>query len=245
MRNAIIRILQAIVIVAVAASFANAQDFVYFKKKAAAGGAACSSPSGHTFQEGWETPGYENANWIQSGTTIDNAVALLGTPPANACTYGIRFNVSAANAFAYRALSGFDNTSQIDIYFVMYITANTLDNNQNVVLLTINNSTTPAVSPRSRLLLYNNSGVYSLGGIGTSASTKETVVVDTWYYVHFRDLVGTGTNLINVSSASMDGGSNRTWNSTGASLPNYLHIGAQANLGAGESVDYYYGYIYY
>ena len=82
MRNFLIRILRALVIVAVAASFAHADDFMYFKKKAAAGGGGLSIS---VLTSGLTTTNPDNTASITpaSGSVVYVAVAVAYNAAVN------------------------------------------------------------------------------------------------------------------------------------------------------------------
>jgi len=153
MRNAINRALQALVLLAVAVSFAQADNFMYFKKKAAGGG--CIDDSGDTYNQGFEAAGTP-AGWTQKNGTSDFDQARPGTAsPAQLCSQSLNVASSAAAEDVYYDYGG--NLTEGYVRFYLYFASGTTSSAPE--FFAVNQST--AAQSNSELLhcqIYDNDG---------------------------------------------------------------------------------------
>ena len=256
-RNWLIRLLQAVVIVAVALgiafpSFAFDMPALIVKKKASA--AVCSPTTGNVLTEGFEnlsgSSNYQSnvGMWTQTGTTIDNQAALSGSPPANSCTKGVSFNTGASGASKAMWDRGtvIDNNMTTDVVFDFYITSVTLDNFANIPILSWAGAVTG--NGQGGLQLYNNNGTLSVrcsNGIDSSTSTPVPVSATTWYTVtiHYDATAASSyCQVVGGGSTTCDAAAECAFTRT--QVPSrYLITGPYQNVGAAESVNYTIGYV--
>jgi len=265
MRTTLIRILQALVVVAVAVSFANADDVMYVKKKAAAGGgASCSPTTGDIFTEGFEnltgSSGYESnaGTWTQTGATLDNQATLSGTPPSNSCTKGLSFNTTnAVSRSQWNKGSAIDNTKNVDYVFdIMVQTGTSLTDFTSTELLLSSATAALGSAPGIvKLTRWSPDGgsqytIRCSDAVGTNYSTRVLLALDTWYTVTMH-IDTTAAN----SYCKVEGGGSSTCTGTSCTFTSgavravspfsqYITLGpSDGNLGSGETLKATYGYI--
>lgn len=256
MRNFLIRILQALLLLAVASSFAHADNFMYFKKKAA-GGASCSPTTGDELTEGFESlsgsSGYEAnvGTWTQTGSTIDNQATLAGSPPSNSCTKGINFSVvdAAAAKSVWDRGSTLARATTTDIVFDLYITSITFDDDfeNSHIFLWANNAT--GGSALGKIQLYRTGATYNLRARNSDDSSTATLVpvsTETWYTVtiHFESTTSEAYfQVVGGGSTVCDTAGECKYTRTDTADPRYLIFGVMDGMDAGDSLNMTFGYV--
>ena len=175
MRNFLIRILQALLLLAVASSFAHAEgQFVYFKKKAAAGGGAPTL----LVDEGFEGAGAP-ASWTSAGT-VDWDEATVFHDGAQS------LQVDSGSADGYGAIT-FAGAN--DIYGEYWFYNDHIPSTDAIVLRLYNGATELAkIEQRA-------SGVLRAQAIGgTTGACTLTTGEDSWKRIWFHFTIGGGAD---------------------------------------------------
>ena len=202
MRNAIIRILQALVIVAVASSLAHAEgEFVHFKKKAAAGGGSCDTCTGTLLFSSH----FENNDDITQGTPCGcNTNADITWALTNATyssvqksdgTYSLLkdSNTDSAEITVDSPGSTHDGSMSFDVY------VSTWANNEPLLSLYVNdnNYINVMTSTPDKVILYYK-------GTNVAVSTAGVVLsTGAWHNIVASWLFSTNTNSLKLT---LDGG---------------------------------------
>lgn len=201
-RNLLIRILSGIVLVAVASSFAHADNFMYFKKKAAAAGGGSTYPD-ILFYWGCESTTAEysagDASATAHGTTptISNAQAAVGT---NSCSL-------PANTYYDFTLNNDDimDTDSGKIGFYVYCTTQGGNSSLIDARYDANNRVTLRIWDADQLYIGYIAGASGPDFVATSAGTWGA---SAWYFVEYSWNKGGAGNDYNV----LVGGTNRLAN---------------------------------
>ncbi|MCK9361700.1 hypothetical protein M0Q28_05785 [Patescibacteria group bacterium] len=234
MRNAIYRILQGIILLAVASSFAQADDFMYFKKKAAGGGGA--APPTYLASESFDNSvGYDRAWTVVGGTPdpdyTDNV--LEGTQSLE-----MAVKTDAETKELYTAFTPTDGQAQ-EIYFLIkypYIGTTTTD-------YTVFDLKDAGGNNVSRAYVSRGGGtakfkITSVGG--TAGTTVGTITDNVVYHVWIRYLKGGGADAFSSIAFSTDGvrpasGNNYAESTNGTSTANATRLQLRLTYGAPTS----------
>ena len=208
MRNAIIRILQALVIVAVASSFAHADNFIYFKKKAAAGGGYTEELFYNVDHTSGDNVAYTvNRTASVAGTFVGPPIVYVGaTTPGTASSDGgdVLGIVNSASHRIEFPITGGDifQTTQGMISFETYRTG-TMQLND---LFGVTGGGGDA-NNEFKIYLVDVSGAVGFRYQGNSGNTVVTlsadnVTVNTWHTITVR-----WDTVANVTGIKIDDGS--------------------------------------
>jgi hypothetical protein len=233
----------------------NCHAFQLIAARVAAGG-ACTAPTCPTTCLMSATEGFEggssscgtgdstcNEVWVVSGSpTITDCP---GTPDDNtACSKAMRFNASESDVYAYwdngSAVARGSNNLDYDLYF--YIDSASLDNYQTVTIANWSGSSgSPNGNYTVELELQYDSANYQIRAVGADNQWL-TIALDTWYKVRAHGDTTAANSTISIDDGTTDGTDFDTFTRNDAADGQYLFIGACSGVGAGESLDIYFGY---
>jgi hypothetical protein len=219
-------------------------------------GGACSTPdNGDVLDEGFVGAGYETTMADNQGAP-DEDFTLLGSPPSDSCTEGLRALTSGSSVDAeWDNGSAIDSdTIDVDITCELYLDSAALDANFNSeTLIHWDDDTTEWSTGPGMVQLRRSDPNYSLRGSGQDFSTEQVIAEDTWYTVKLHidkdDSTGDACATTEESYMQITGGATTcdevaecTFCRTDALDGRYFRIGASS---AGtDVVDVHYGYCY-
>jgi hypothetical protein len=218
------RILTALFIVAVTASFAYADGpgRYNFKKKAATGGGA---GQGNVFNESFEGTGYE-LTWTETNNlqTVNEDSAGPGTLPTGGgtqCLNIVKNTDADASAFTSHDYGSAPATTYTRVY--VYVSARSIASTANIIVAACSNDSDPInVGATVALQLYNDSGTYRwrwgyhAGGVWTYITSTDTAATGQWYRMEWK-IAGTALEFlidgtsVGTATATLDRGAPRYW----------------------------------
>ena len=188
------RIAQALVLLAVASSFAHANDFMYFKKKAAAGVSCPNCPAGYLLAQGFEGTGYDcGETWTTAGDTASIDIDNTTTP--GECTQSARVVNTSQDTYIAHA---FTAASEQWAYF--RVRFETIPGGSRLFFVL-----SDATTARMYLTIGATGAVTCTQGTVASTATVSVMAANTWYDVWTRYKASTATNGICEVGFSTDG----------------------------------------